>query len=250
MPSATFYPSVTSQPVAGEGAFINGVDAVDWVNITTKATQDYALTTDVGSLTAPNVNSLAPATPPTATDTRLASQFAYANIGAASTSLMTKMARGITLLRTTDNAAIDTVIPATATAINSVSVNFRFADSSYGIDSVGGSGAAIYTFAAQQRNASGAIGSSSVNGSLYDYAAISLYCYYNGSGVAFGSLPTVAQVRSTGYGINFRYVISSFDTLESTPYIGVNGLSVFIDWTEPSSSVRVRPSRARTRLIG
>lgn len=248
MPSATFYPSVTSQPVAGEGAFINGVDAVDWVNITTKATQDYALTTDIGSLTAPDVNSLSPATPPTATDTRLASQFAYANIALASTSVMTKMARGITLLRTTDNAAIDTVIPAAATAINSVSVNFRFADSSYGIDSVGGTGVAVYTFAAQQRNNSGVIGSAAVNTSLFDYASISLYCYYNANGVAFGTLPTVAQVRAAGYGINFRMLTS--DALETTPYIGVNGISVNIDWTEPSSSVRVRPSRARTRLIG
>jgi hypothetical protein len=247
MPTATFYPSVTSQPGAGEGSFINGMGATDWLNVTTKANQDYALTTDAGSLLAPDVNGLSPATPPTATDTRLASEFAYTNIATAPT-FNSKMARGITLLRTTDNAAISTVIPATATAITAVVASFRFADSSYGIDSIGGSGAAVYSFEAQQRNSSGAIGSVATNGSLYDYASVALYCYYNALGVSFGTLPTVAQVRDTTYGVNFRVAVT--DTLESTPYVGINGLAVTITWTEPSeASARIRPSRARSRVI-
>jgi hypothetical protein len=243
MPTATFYPSVTSQPVAGEGVFINGADSTDWVNVTTKINQDYALTTDVGSLTGPDVNSLSPATPPAATDTRLASQFGYTNIGAATLGLASKMARGITLLRTSDNAAISTVIPATATAITSIVASFRFADTSYGIDSVGGSGAAVYGVEMQQRNASGAIGSMAQIYSLYDYTAVSLYCYYTVNAVVFGTLPTVSQLRSTDYGINFR--ASTNDSLETTPYIGINGLVLTIAWTEPEASNRVRRQLVR-----
>lgn len=246
MPSATFYPSVTSQPVAGEGVLINAADAVNWTNVTTKVTQDYALTTDEGSLTSPNVNSLSPATPPTATDTRLASEFAYANIAAASISGQTKMARGVTLLRTTDNAAITSVIPATATAINSLVCNFRFCDVSYGINSTGGTGAAVYTIDTQLRNDSGAIGSLAQYTSLYDYAGITLYCYRVVSLPVFASLPTVAEVRAAGFGVNFR--LGTSDVIETTPYIGLNGLTMTIAWTEAGG--RVRPSRARTRLIG
>lgn len=247
MPTATFYPSVTSQPVAGEGVFINGADSTDWVNVTTKATQDYALTTDAGSLTSPDVNSLSPQPPPTPTDTRLASQFAYTNIGAATIGLTSKMARGITLLRTSDDAAISTVIPATATAITAITVSFRFADSSYGIDSIGGTSAAVYGLEVQQRNASGAIGSMAQVYNLFDYAAVSLYCYYVANSLVITSMPTVSQLRSTDYGINFR--VKTSDALETTPYIGINGLSVSITWTEPDASTRIRPSRARTRVI-
>lgn len=248
MPTAIFYPATTSQPVAGEGSFINGVDATDWVNVTTKATQDYALTSDEGSLTSPNVNSLPPATPPTATDTRLASQFAYTNIGASTIVGTAKMARGIVLRRTTDDADLSSVIPATATAITSVTASIRFVDASYGIDSVGGSGAAVYTFEAQQRNSSGAIGSTAQNTSLFDYAASSLYCYYVANVVTFGTLPTVAQIRDAAYGVNF--ILKTSDVLETTPYIGLNGLTVSVTWTEPNAaSARIRPSRARSRVI-
>ena len=245
MPTATFYPSTTSQPLSSEGALINGVDAQDWVNPTTKFTQDYALATNEGSLT--GVNSLAPATPPTATDVRLASQFGYSNIALASTSVMTKMARGIALKRVSDNADLSTVIPATATAITAITVNFRFADSSYGINSTGGTGAAVYTLKAQQRNSGGAIGSVAQNSSIYDYAGINLYCYYYANGIAFGSLPTVAQIRDAAYGINFRCEVS--DILETTPYVGVNGISLAITWTEPSTFTRIRPSRSRNNLV-
>lgn len=248
MPTATFYPSVTSQPGASEGVFINGADSTDWVNVTTKATQDYALTSDAGSLLAPDVNTLPPATPPAATDTRLASQFAYTNIGAATIGLASKMARGITLLRTSDNAAISTVIPATATAITAITVSFRFADSSYGIDSIGGTSAAVYGVEMQQRNASGAIGSMAQVTGLFDYAAVFLYCYYVAGNVVFVSMPTVSQIRSTDYGVNFR--VKTSDAIETTPYIGLNGLSLTITWTEPDASTRIRPSRSRTRLIG
>lgn len=247
MPTATFYPSATSEPVAGEGAFINGVDPASWVNPTTKIAQDYAFTTDVGSLTSPDVNTLPPDTPPAATDTRLASEFAYANIASSTLEAKTKMARGITLLRTSDNAAITSVIPATATAITSVVVSFRFADSSYGIDSIGGTGAALYTIEAQQRNNTGAIGDVAVYTSLYDYAGVSLYCYHVPGYPAFVTLPTVAQVRAAGYGVNFRFGVS--DVLESTPYIGINGLTVTIGWTEASGFTRIRPARSRNTLV-
>lgn len=247
MPTATFYPSDTSEPLAGEGSIINGVDPAPWVNPTTKITQDYALTTDVGSLTSPDVNTLSPATPPTATDARLASQFAYANIAASTFEAKTKMARGITLLRTTDDAAITSVIPSTATAITSVVASFRFVDASYGIDSVGGTGAAVYTLEAQLRNNSGAIGSVASYPSLFDYAGVSLYCYYNAGVPIFSTLPTVAQVRAAGFGVNFRLACS--DILESTPYIGINGLTLTISWTEPSAFTRIRPARSRSNLV-
>lgn len=249
MPTATFYAATTSQPIAGEGSFINGVDAVDFTNVTTKVSQDYDLTTDAGSLLAPDVNTLSPATPPTATDARLASQFAYANIGAATVSVQTKMARAIVLKRTTDNADLSSVIPSTATAVTAVVASFRFADSSYGIDSVGGSGAAVYGVAMQQRNSSGAIGAIAEYTALYDYAGVSLYCYYIPTSIIFSNMPTVAQIRDANYGVNFR--MSTSDSLETTPYIGINGITLTISWTEPSAtSTRVRPSRSRTRIIG
>jgi hypothetical protein len=247
MPSATFYPATTSEPLSGEGAFINGVDPSAWVNPTTKFNQDYAITADAGSLTSPNVNTLPPATPPTATDARLTSQFAYSNIASASTTAQTKMARGIVLRRVSDNADLSTVIPATATGITNVTVSFRFADSSYGVNSTGGTGAAIYIIEAQQRNTSGAIGSTAIYTSLFDYASSGLYCYYVPSTLVFGSMPTIAQIRDANYGINFR--LSASDVLETTPYIGVNGLRVDVTWTEPSTFTRIRPSRTRNNLV-
>lgn len=244
MPTATFYPSVLSQPASPEGAFSpNPADAPDWINIG-QAVTDANLTTNVGSLN-PSLNSLPPLTPPTPTDTQLASKFAYNPIALATVFVTTKMARGVSLLRLGDNAAIDTVITAAATSINSVSVSFRFADTSYGIDSVGGSGAAVYTFAAQQRNNSGVIGVAAQNSSLFDYAGVNLYCYYVANTVPFGTLPTVAQVRAAGYGINFRMLTS--DAIETTPYIGINGLSITIDWTEPATTT-AKPRRQLIRL--
>lgn len=247
MPTATFYAATTSEPLAGEGSFINGLDPAPWTNPTTKISQDYALTTDAGSLTSPNVNSLSPATPPTATDARLASQFAYANITTASLVQQTKMARAIVLKRVSDNADLSSVIPSTATAITAVTASFRFADTSYGIDSIGGTGAAVYDMAMQQRNSSGAIGSVASYGGLYDYAGVSLFCYYVLGGINFATLPTVAQIRDANYGVNFRVTVS--DIFESTPYVGINGLCLSVTWTEPSSFTRIRPSRSRNNLV-
>jgi hypothetical protein len=246
MPTATFYPSVSTQPASGEGAFNpNTADATDWNNLA-KANKDSDSTSDEGSLT--GVNALTPATPPAATDVRLANEFCYTAIALATVFAKSKMARLSTWKRVGDNADISTVIPANATAITALTMSFRFADSSYGIDSVGGSGAAVYTFEAQQRNSSGAIGSTVLNTSLFDYAASSLYCYYVANAVSFGTLPTVAQIRDAAYGVNF--ILKTSDVLETTPYIGLNGLTVSVTWTEPSeASARIRPSRARSRVI-
>jgi hypothetical protein len=248
MPTATFYPSTLTQPGAGEGAFINGVDAQDWVDTPsltsniTRATIDSDLTTNEGRLTSPNVNSLAPQTPPTITDARLATQFAYTRIAAASTSVMSKMARGVALKRVGDNADLSTVIPATATAITAISVSFRFSDTSYGVGATGGSGAAVYAFKAQQRNTSGVIGSLAQITSIFDYTGINLYAFYYANSVAFGTLPTVAQIRDAAYGINFR--VETTDSLESTQYIGINGLTLAITWDAPAN----KPRRQIVRL--
>jgi hypothetical protein len=241
MPTATFYPSVLSQPATPEGFFIpNAADATDWTNIGQGAT-DASLTTDVGSLN-PALNSLPPV--PVPVDAQLESKFAYTPLVVATLSVQSKMARGINLLRTTDNAPISTVIPATATAITNVIANFRFADTSYGIDNSGGSGAAVYGVEMQQRNASGVIGANAEVYNLFDYAGATLYCYYVPNPIVFGVLPTVAQLRSTDYGVNFRAKAS--DALEVTAYMGINGISLTITWTEPEASNRVR--RQLTRL--
>lgn len=235
MPTATFYPATLSQPASPEGVFVpNGADATDWTNIG-QANTDAALTSDVGSLN-PALNTLPPSGPPT--DAQLESKFAYTPIVVATLSVQSKMARGINLLRTTDNSPIGTVISASATSINSIVANFRFADTSYGIDNVGGSGAAVYGVEMQQRTGSGVIGTLSQNYGLFDYAGSNLYCYYVAASMGFGTMPSVAQIRGTDYGVNFR--VKTSDALETTSYIGINGLSLTITWTEPEASGVVR----------
>lgn len=242
MPTATFYPSVATQPASGEGAFNpNTADATDWNNLA-KANKDSDSTTNEGSLT--GVNALSPQSPPLVTDARLANEFCYTAIALATVFVTSKMARLSTWKRVGDNADLSTVIPANATAITALTMSFRFADSSFGIDSVGGSGAAIYSIEAQQRISTGAVGSMFINAGIVDRGAIPEYATFYPNVLVAGTLPSVAQIRDATYGIN--WLARTSDALETTPYIGFNGFRMDVTWNAPAATNK--PRRQIVRL--
>jgi hypothetical protein len=244
MPTEVFYPTAGSQPVAGEGSLIEGAGATNWTNITTKYNKDSDSLTNAGSLTQgaalPYAGSV--------------NEFAYTDTTSIGAGGFSKMFRLGTWLRITDNADVATVLSASAT-ITAIAFDFRVNDADLGISGTGGPGVNSYQFQAQQRTSGGAFGSVVTSTSFFDFGALAPpndFYFYRPSPNFINlaaTLPTTTQLRDSTYALNARLGFTG-DVFDNSPAMGFNGVRMSVTFTEPSTaSARIRPSRARSRVI-
>jgi hypothetical protein len=241
MPTEVFYPTAGSQPVAGEGSLIEGAGATNWTNITTKYNKDSDSLTNAGSLTQgaalPYAGSV--------------NEFAYTDTTSIGAGGFSKMFRLGTWLRITDGADVATVLSASAT-ITAIAFDFRVNDADLGISGTGGPGVNSYQFQAQQRTSGGAFGSVVTSTSFFDFGSVvPLYFYRpttNFINLA-ATLPTTTQLRDSTYALNARLGFTG-DVFDNSPAMGFNGVRMSVTFTEPdAATTRIRPSRARSRVI-
>lgn len=240
MPSAVFYPTVGTEPVAGEGSFIEGMGATVWTNITTKFNFDSDSDTDDGSLSPPGSGIYAPA----------ADDFAYTATGSIGVAGFSRMFRLGTWKRLSDDTAIETVL-ASASAVSALTLDIRTSDADMGLTGVSSAGVNTYYLQFQQRTSGGAFGSVVTSSNFFDYAASGLYFYRTNPIATFAAtLPSVAQITGGSWALNGRMGFNG-DVYDNSPDMGFNGVRMTLTWTEPSAtSTRVRPSRSRNRIIG
>lgn len=241
MPTDVFYPTAGSQPVAGEGLLIEGAGATNWTNVTTKYNKDSDSLTNAGSLTQG-------ASLPYAA---CVDEFAYTDTTSIGAGGFSKMFRLGTWLRISDNADVSTVLSASAT-VTAVVFDFRVTDADLGISGTGGPGVNSYQFQAQQRTSGGAFGTVATSTSFFDFGSIVPLYFYRPSTNFINlaaTLPTTAQLRDSTYALNARLGFTG-DVFDNSPAMGFNGVRMSVTYTQPDTSVRVRPSRSRTRLIG
>jgi hypothetical protein len=240
MPTDVFYPTVGSQPVAGEGLLIEGAGATNWTNVTTKYNKDSDSLTNAGSLTQG-------ASLPYAA---CVDEFAYTDTISIGAGGFSKMFRLGTWLRILDNADVSTVLSASAT-VTAVVFDFRVTDADLGISGTGGPGVNSYQFQAQQRNSGGAFGTVVTSTSFFDFGSIvPLYFYRPSTNFVnlAATLPTTAQLPDSTYALNARLGFTG-DVFDNSPAMGFNGVRMSVTYTEPSGFTRIRPVRSRNNLV-
>jgi hypothetical protein len=244
MPTDDFYPTAASEPVAGEGALIEGAGATSWTNIGTQFNTDSTganALTDNGSLTPPGSGLYAPA----------ATSFVYTATNAIGVGGRSRMYRLSTWRRVSDNADLATVL-SSASAITALLLNFRISDADMGLSGVGGFGANSYFFEFQQRIGSGAIGTVVTSVNFFDYGTGSRYFYrppLTGPDILAtfaATLPTVAQMRDANYGINGRLGFNG-DVIDNSPAMGWNGARMSLTYSQGGASPRQFRRKLRFR---
>jgi hypothetical protein len=181
-------------------------------------------------------------------------EFAYTDTTSIGAGGFSKMFRLGTWLRITDNADVATVLSASAT-ITAIAFDFRVNDADLGISGTGGPGVNSYQFQAQQRTSGGAFGSVVTSTSFFDFGALAPpndFYFYRPSPNFINlaaTLPTTTQLRDSTYALNARLGFTG-DVFDNSPAMGFNGVRMSVTFTEPSTaSARIRPSRARSRVI-
>lgn len=237
MPIDVFYPSAATQPAAAEGLLIEGLGATSWSNLN-KAAFDAALNTNDGSLTPPANGVYAPA----------ANEFMRTPIQSVGLGLYSKMFRLSSWLRLGDDASLASVVAAGSTITN-VSLNKRTSDADMGLTATSGLGTNAYFFQYQLRTAAGAFGPVLDSNQFFDYAGTSFY-FYRTDPIAdfFLNLPSAAQLRDAGFGINGRMGFNGESASECSPEMGFNGVRLTIDHTPPGVGVRLSTHPIAVRL--